>query len=96
MARWINQNNILSYMNLLKQERAWCPVCLHEMSVNNLPTYEKLIWKINHYNACGIHLVELEHICPKCKRTQLIFTNGAKMAAVNIVKVGLVYQRMRV
>lgn len=68
----LRYKNIFSNVNLLRDVKSWCSVCLHEMRQNNHPIYEKLIWNVNHFDVCQTHLVELENICPECKSKQKI------------------------
>ncbi|MFK9090106.1 TniQ family protein [Bacillus salipaludis] len=68
----LRYKNIFSNVNLLKNTKTWCSACLDEMRNNNHSIYEKLVWNVNHFNVCPIHLVELESICPDCKSEQKI------------------------
>lgn len=47
---------------LLKDYLCYCPLCISEKG------YYKLIWKINHINACVLHEIKLVDACPACKK----------------------------
>lgn len=62
--------HLFTSWKLMKRNKYWCPICLQEMVDERVPIYEKLIWNINYINACEKHNVQLQSICPNCKKTQ--------------------------
>lgn len=52
--------------DLIKEKRAWCPVCLQEMRERK-QLYEPLIWNVKLINICFKHKVLLEQSCPHCR-----------------------------
>jgi len=63
-----NFETVFSLRNLLRQHRAWCPLCLEDMIGKII--YEKLIWYITKYDVCITHQVKIESICSKCELQQ--------------------------
>lgn len=57
--------SILSNRGLLREKKAWCPVCLVEMREEN-KVYEPLLWKFSLYEICIKHKIILEDQCWKC------------------------------
>lgn len=67
----------MSNRGLLRQTKAWCPLCLAELNKNNL-VFEKLVWSLKNYAVCSKHHIELHSICWKCKSHQLYLNDKIK------------------
>ncbi|HGE5802514.1 TPA: TniQ family protein [Bacillus thuringiensis] len=58
-------NNLISSRNLLKDNLAWCPICLHQWQEDS---YYPLIWFFKDVRVCVQHNCELKDICPSCDK----------------------------
>ncbi|NCT38557.1 hypothetical protein GTW56_21460 [Bacillus sp. EB93] len=57
---------ILPKLGLIKKKRAWCPLCLEKMNLQN-EVYEPLIWNFSLFKICPEHNIFLVELCPKCE-----------------------------
>ncbi len=57
---------LLSEFNLLRIERAWCPLCLGSMLSGTGP-YEPLLWRLQAVKVCPVHEFDLSTVCHMCK-----------------------------
>ncbi len=64
-------SNVLSPRYLLRQTKAWCPLCYKEWLRDGLELYEPLIWSLETVNSCTHHNCYLSVSCPNvnCKRS---------------------------
>lgn len=60
--------HLLAPTSLLKDGRAWCPVCLQEQAQGACPVYEPLVWLLQGVDACETHAIRLAMLCPRCGR----------------------------
>jgi len=58
--------DVIPSTNLLRNHKAWCPLCLEGWKNNRLPVYEPLIWSFKVIEICGIHNAYLDTQCPLC------------------------------
>lgn len=63
---------------LMKEQKAWCPLCFHENLVSKEFIYEQLLWYIKSVNCCPKHKIQLETRCPNCSKTQKILSRKTK------------------
>lgn len=62
--------------NVLREYRAWCPVCFEEWKKNDNELYEPLIWSIKFVDFCPDHLARLQDECPSCgNKNRMISSN---------------------
>lgn len=54
---------------LLRWNKAWCPVCLDECDKASSIVYEPLLWSIKLFDSCTKHGIPLETSCPSCEKT---------------------------
>lgn len=59
-------------LGLLSRHPRWCPVCLYSNYQKGTPTVFPLIWALEPYQVCSIHLVSLEQRCPSCSKLQSV------------------------
>lgn len=52
--------------NMVRKNRAWCPLCFESWKDDGKEIYEPLIWNIELIKYCPDHLVPLEEICYAC------------------------------
>ncbi|MGP4064631.1 TniQ family protein [Oceanobacillus sp. M65] len=65
--------NILPTRGLLRDEKAWCPLCYLDAKEKGEIVYEQLIWTLKIVKYCPIHKVQLVNKCPFCgKKMQTI------------------------
>ncbi len=64
-------SNVLSPRYLLRQTKAWCPLCYEEWLKGELELYEPLVWSIEAVTSCTFHNCYLSVDCPNldCKRS---------------------------
>ena len=58
---------ILPATKLLRNKKAWCPICLENWKQNQQLIYEPLIWYFKLSNICILHNVVLNTRCPLCE-----------------------------
>lgn len=56
--------------NEIRKSTHWCPACLHEWHIQQVPAYFKLIWQLTAIEYCPIHNVRLIDQCYKCGSKQ--------------------------
>ncbi len=71
--------DVLPRKELLRAERAWCPVCVESRRVAGKDAYEPLMWQIAEVTACVLHEVRLRTSCRSCGRTSAILTAWARV-----------------
>ena len=71
---------VLPRKNLLRVERAWCPVCIESRRLRDLPAYEPLLWQFSAVVACVEHAVRLVTACPSCGLSTGVLTSWARVA----------------
>lgn len=59
-------SGLVSEKNLLRRDRAWCPLCLKEMLTRE-SVYEPLLWRLRDVSVCPFHRINLVQVCPFCK-----------------------------
>jgi hypothetical protein len=60
---------VLSSYDLLRHQRAWCPVCLATWRQAGQIIYEPLLWSIALVTCCPIHQQQLSQCCPHCQES---------------------------
>lgn len=55
---------------LLARHPRWCPVCLEEQRLEESGMAIPLVWSLETYQICRIHLVSLESCCSYCGKMQ--------------------------
>ncbi len=60
---------VLTTRNLLRPNKAWCPLCYFEWNQNGIPIHEPLAWSISTITVCCQHQQPLLHLCPHCGET---------------------------
>jgi hypothetical protein len=68
---------VISDLNLLRYNHAWCPYCLSSWRNAKLPIYEPLMWSMGCVSVCTIHLHSLEECCPQCQRRSTVLSAKA-------------------
>ncbi len=66
---WLPWSNILSPRGLLRDQRAWCPVCLETYRQTGGIIYEPLLWTLKVVTICPAHRQRLTLVCPHCQKT---------------------------
>lgn len=56
--------------------RKWCPECYSSDIETDIGPYDRLLWSIRDVNACPVHRVKLESICPYCGADNLPVLSG--------------------
>lgn len=51
---------------VLRQTKAWCPICYEDWKRGNSDIYEPLLWNFKAVNICDIHGVRIKIQCPFC------------------------------
>jgi transcriptional regulator with XRE-family HTH domain len=64
---------------LIRQYKAWCPLCFEEWKVNNKPIYEPLYWSLGNIHLCLVHEIPLKEECPYCKKKLLYLHNYLRL-----------------
>ena len=59
--------DILPAIKLLRNKKAWCPICLENWRDNHQTIYEPLIWYFKLSNVCNLHNIVLNTRCPLCE-----------------------------
>lgn len=65
---------VISDLHLLRENRAWCPLCFHSRRREALPVYEPLIWAVKVVSVCPVHECVLQERCPRCERASPALT----------------------
>lgn len=68
----------ISSRNLIRPTKAWCPLCLEEMTLSNR-LYEPLLWSLQAVKHCPKHLVPLQDLCPACDKTVMYLQRRAEI-----------------
>lgn len=65
-------SQVLTFMGLLRRERAWCPVCYEEWRETGQAVYEPLLWSLRVVTVCPRHGCRLSSRCPHqdCQQPQ--------------------------
>lgn len=66
-------SNIFVRPQIIRDVRAWCPLCYQEWQELGTTIYEPLLWSINAVSVCPYHCKQLRQRCPKCHRSTLTF-----------------------
>lgn len=69
---FITWRGAISFLQLLRNTRAWCPSCYEEQIIERGYAYEPLIWAVGIISICYRHHEQLCQVCPHCGR-QLMF-----------------------
>jgi hypothetical protein len=71
---------VLSHVDLIRRERAWCPACYQAWHAAQQTVYEPLLWAIQEVLICPRHERRLVTRCPqtKCRRAQPHLTSRAR------------------
>lgn len=64
----LNFKDVFPMRNLLRQSRAWCPICYEEWFSRGQTIYEPLNWVLDAVRVCHKHFSYLVTACPTCKR----------------------------
>jgi TniQ len=57
---------VLSTRQLIRETKAWCPLCYSDLSQHQIPLYEPLLWSISTIKVCLKHKQVLLSKCPNC------------------------------
>lgn len=59
-------------VKLMRDHRAWCPVCYDEWKAKGQVIYDPLLWALQEVSICSLHCVYLSSSCPyqDCQREQ--------------------------
>jgi hypothetical protein len=60
--------DVLSSKGLLRESRAWCPICYDCWDITEQTVYEPLIWALDVVTVCPLHHYPLETQCPSCHK----------------------------
>jgi hypothetical protein len=71
-------SNSISFLHLLRTNRAWCPFCYGEEKLSAQSAYEPLLWAFQVVTVCPSHRSPLESHCPTCGRTQYVFSSKSR------------------
>jgi DNA-binding XRE family transcriptional regulator len=75
---WLPWEPVLSRHSLLRQQRAWCPVCFDSWQGEGQTIYEPLLWTLQVVKLCPIHHCPLVELCPSCQRGIELLSNKAR------------------
>jgi transcriptional regulator with XRE-family HTH domain len=64
----VTWGDVLSSKGLLRESRAWCPICYDCWDVTGQTVYEPLIWALDVVTVCPLHRCPLETQCPSCDK----------------------------
>ncbi len=72
--------NVLSHVDLIRGERAWCPDCYQAWHAAGQTLYDPLLWAIQEVLICPQHQRPLVAHCPQadCQRAQPHLTSRAR------------------
>lgn len=56
--------DVLFIRNLIRLEKAWCPVCYHEWRTQEQVIYDPLLWVLREIKVCVLHKQRLQTHCP--------------------------------
>jgi len=59
----------------LREHPAWCPSCFSDWRASGHLLYQPLLWMIRIVTVCPRHRTPLSNQCPRCQRSQLVFTS---------------------
>lgn len=59
---------LIYQQDLLRQYRAWCPICYEEWHNQGKTIYSPLLWSISAVNICPQHHKSLVYVCPCCQQ----------------------------
>jgi hypothetical protein len=68
----------ISFLHLLRTNRAWCPYCYGEEKYSAQSAYEQLLWAFQSVTVCPNHRCPLESHCPTCGRTHYVFSSKSR------------------
>jgi hypothetical protein len=60
--------DVLSSKGLLRESRAWCPICYDCWDITGQTVYEPLIWALDVVTVCPLHHYPLKTKCPSCDK----------------------------
>jgi len=60
----LNWSEVLSIRNLVRQVRAWCPICYQEWRTRGEIVYDPLLWVLEPVTMCMRHHCRLSTRCP--------------------------------
>ncbi|SRR5579883_208828 len=60
--------NVFIFKGLLRDTKAWCPLCYQKWLISKQEIYEPLLWTISEVEICHIHQTPLQKYCPHCFR----------------------------
>jgi hypothetical protein len=63
-------SDVFPKRKLLRQHKAWCPLCYEDWRYSGQPLFEPLIWTIDVVELCPTHHVPLSIQCPHCSQKQ--------------------------
>jgi TniQ len=85
MWRW---RRVLWRKGVLRDELAYCPVCLAEWRAAQVPIYHPLIWHLSAVTVCGRHGVLLRTRCATCGEVQAPLTFWSRVGHCTNVDCG--------
>ncbi len=60
--------DVIALDDMLRLERAWCPLCLEEQRQAEQPVVEPLLWTLQPIQLCVKHQFPLQSLCPHCQQ----------------------------
>ena len=72
---------VIPSRGLMREHRAWCPLCFDDWRNNEQPIYEPLLWNIMSASICGTHKIPLATRCPhrSCGMSLPILTRSLRV-----------------
>ena len=61
-------DNVIPSRNLIRDVRAWCPLCYQTWFDNGDSLYEPLLWSLKPIKYCPVHQTPLADKCPSCQQ----------------------------
>lgn len=87
-------SGFLSTRDLLRNRRAWCPLCYESMRNKQEIIYELLLWRLKAVIFCPIHNTLLQESCNSCGKDRLpILTSSTSSGFCHYCKQWLGYSK---
>lgn len=76
-------HELITYVYLLRDSKAWCPLCYSYWHQKKLPIYEPLIWSFKPVALCSQHHYPLITQCPQCNHKLPIIAPNSRIGYCN-------------
>lgn len=76
-------HELITYVYLLRDCKAWCPLCYSSWHQNKLPIYEPLLWSFEPVAVCPQHHYPLITQCPHCNHKLPIIAPNSRTGYCN-------------